>query len=125
MPTPALLRNRNYQERHADPHLYITGTGILSKYGKLCLFNTSGGLLDLDFTFWVKMALVQADPEKKLERSLVSEASTRTNRFRGSGAQKPGQFLLPVKARCRNPPEPDHTIPVFCLAQPERGLINK
>lgn len=41
--------------------IYITGTEILSKYDRLCLFNKSGVLFYLYFTFCIKIVPFQAD----------------------------------------------------------------
>ena len=64
---------------------HITGNETLSKKVKLCLFDVrrfTGSLFFILLSLlYVKITLIQADPKKKLTRSLVSEALTRTNGF--------------------------------------------
>ena len=57
---------------------HVTGNETLSKNGKLCLFDIRRFTVSLFFILlsllYVKITLVQADPKKKLTRSLVSKA---------------------------------------------------
>ena len=57
---------------------HVTGNETLSKKVKLCLFDIRRFTVSLFFILlsllYVKITLVQADPKKKLTRSLVSKA---------------------------------------------------
>lgn len=57
---------------------HVTGNETLSKNVKLCLFDIRRFTVSLFFILlsllYVKITLVQADPKKKLTRSLVSKA---------------------------------------------------
>lgn len=99
MPTPAPLE-AGITKNGTLILAHTAGTEELSKNVKLCLFHKSGGftrsLFHIFLLFNVKIALAQAHPEK-WTRSLISEASTRTNGFRIPAARESRQFLSPPR----------------------------